>query len=123
MTSNDNRQYLTVEMFNSATGNIDKRLDIIDSRFVSLDKTLTIIGYELRYNARDTEHLQTSVYWCFALLGIIIAVVGLFAPLLLEFFRESRSNKKHEDMRDIAREVMHEEVSEAVRRFLGGKQA
>lgn len=113
MTSNDNQQFVTVEMFTNATSTTNRHL-------ASIDNTLTEMRYELRYNTRDTEHLQTSVYWGFAILGIIIAIVSITAPLLLEIFRESRSNKKHEDMKEVAREVMHEELSEAVRHFLGG---
>ena len=107
MISPDNQQYVTVEMFSNATSTTNRHL-------ASIDNTLTEMRYELRYNTRDTEHLQTSVYWGFAILGIIIAFVSISAPLLLEIFRESRSNKKHEDMKDVARKVMHEEISEAV---------
>ena len=114
MTSNYNQQYVTVEIFNSATSKIEERFDIIDSRFISLDKTLTSIGYELRYNARDTEHLQTSVYWGFAILGIIITIVGIFAPLLLTMYIDTRKTKNDNDIREVAREVMHEEISLSV---------
>ena len=114
MISNDTQQYVTVELFNSATGNIENRFNIIDSRFISLDKTLTAIGYELRFNSRDTEHLQTSVYWGFAVLGILIAVVGIVAPLLLEIYRDSRKAKNNNEMKTLAREVMREEIHSSV---------
>ena len=114
MISNDTQQYVTVELFNSATGNIENRFNIIDSRFISLDKTLTAIGYELRFNSRDTEHLQTSVYWGFAILGILIAVVGIVAPLLLEIYRDSRKAKNNNEMKTLAREVMREEIHSSV---------
>ena len=115
MTSNDAHQYVTVEMFNSATNITVMRFDMIDQNLNSSDRTLTSIGYELRFNARDNEHLQTSVYWGFAILGIVIAVVGVFAPLLLELFRDTRKAKKNDNMKEIAREVMREEIREAVR--------
>lgn len=115
MTSNDAHQYVTVEMFNSATNRTEMRFDMIDQKLNSIDRTLTSIGYELRFNARDNEHLQTSVYWGFAILGIVIAVVGVFAPLLLELFRDTRKAKKNDNMKEIAREVMREEIREAVR--------
>ena len=115
MTSNDAHQYVTVEMFNSATNRTEMRFDMIDQKLNSIDRTLTSRGYELRFNARDNEHLQTSVYWGFAILGIVIAVVGVFAPLLLELFRDTRKAKKNDNMKEIAREVMREEIREAVR--------
>ena len=65
---------------------------------------------------RDTERLQTSVYWGFAILGIIIAFVSITAPLLPEIFRESRNNKKHEDMKDAE---LSEAVAKAVNKALG----
>ena len=115
MTSNDNKQYVTVEIFNSANNRTEKRFDIIDHRFISLDRTLTSISYELRLNARDNEHLQTSVYWGFAILGNLIAVVGIIAPLLLEIYRDAKKAKANNDMEEIARKVMREEIREAVR--------
>ena len=117
MTSNDNRQFVTVEMFNSAHDIIQKRFDIIDGKFISLDKTLTVIGYELRFNARDNEHVQTSVYWGFAILGVLIAFFGMLAtlaPLLREIYKDSRQAKNSDNFKKIAREVMHEEISDAV---------
>ena len=114
MTSADNQQYLTVEIFNSANSRTEKRFDIIDSRFISLDRTLTSISYELRLNARDNEHLQTSVYWGFAILGILIAVVGIVAPLLLEIYRDAKKAKNDNDIRTATRQIVHEEISSYV---------
>ena len=117
MTSNDSQQFVTVEMFNSAHDIIQKRFDIIDGKFISLDKTLTVIGYELRFNARDNEHVQTSVYWGFAILGVLIAFFGMLAtlaPLLREIYKDSRQAKNSDNFKKIAREVMHEEISDAV---------
>ena len=117
MISSDNQKFVTVEMFNSAHDTIQKRFDIIDGKFASLDKTLTAVGYELRFNARDNEHLQTSVYWGFAILGVLIAFFGMLAtlaPLLREIYKDNRQTKNSDNFRKIAREVMHEEISEAV---------
>ena len=92
MTSNENG--VTIEALNSRIDGIDKRLITIDRRLDSIDKTLTTIGYELRYNALDTAHLQTSVYWGFAVLAVVVALVGFviaLAPMLRDIYKENRN--------------------------------
>ena len=90
MTSNDNNAIATI---NLRIDNIDKRLNIIDRRLDSIDKTLNVIGYELRYNALDTAHLQTSVYWGFAVIVVVVALVGFvvaLAPMFRDIYRDKR---------------------------------
>ena len=104
MTSQDNARYVTVEMFDGAITDINRRLD-------KIDQTLTELRYEIRYNARDIDHLQTSVYWGFAIMGVVVALAGLMiaiAPIL----KEARQLKQ--EMQEIARSVAGEVMSSAL---------
>ncbi|MBQ9903548.1 MAG: hypothetical protein IJM47_02045 [Synergistaceae bacterium] len=100
MTSQDNTRYVTVEMFNYGVAAINQRLD-------KIDQTMTEMRYEIRYNARDIDHLQTSVYWGFALLGIIIALVQLFK-------REKNEQPKPEITRSDVQSMIDAAISKAL---------
>ncbi len=100
MTSQDNTRYVTVEMFNYGVAAINQRLD-------KIDQTMTEMRYEIRYNARDIDHLQTSVYWGFALLGIIIALVQLFK-------REKNEQPKQEITRSDVQSMIDAAISKAL---------
>ena len=98
MTSSDNSIY--IKTLNARIDGIDKRLITIDRRLDSIDKTLTAVGYELRFSALDTAHLQTSVYWGFAIIAIVIALVGFvfaLAPLLRDIYRDNRNQYPSEE--------------------------
>ena len=84
MTSNDN--YITIEMFNAGIQEIKSELKEIKTE-------LREIKYENQLNKNDTAHLQTTIYWGFALstllIGVVIAVVGFMvtlAPTIREYF-------------------------------------
>ena len=111
MTSQDNTRYVTVEMFNDGMAAVTSRLDAINRRLVKIDQTIAEMRYEIRYNARDIDHLQTSVYWGFAIMGVVVALAGFMiavAPML----REARQLKQ--EMCEIARSVVDEAISRAL---------
>ena len=87
-------------MFNYGVAAINQRLD-------KIDQTMTEMRYEIRYNARDIDHLQTSVYWGFALLGIIIALVQLFK-------REKNEQPKQEITRSDVQSMIDAAISKAL---------
>ena len=98
MASTDN--IVTLETFNSRMDTIEIRLNNIEKHGISIDNTLTLIGYELRLNSRDTEHLQTSIYWGFAVIAIVVALVGFvvaLAPMLRDLLHEKRTPSISED--------------------------
>ncbi len=117
MTSNDKQQFVTVDIFNDAINKINVRFD-------NIDKTMNEIHYELRYNARDTEHLQTSVYWGFAIIAAVIALVGFvitLAPMFRDMYRDAKQARSQDNIRKLVREVMQDEIDAAVQRALKTK--
>lgn len=63
---------------------------------------------EIRINQHDIAHVQTSVYWGFAIIGVIIAFVSLYP------FKHEKAEKNEElspnNIRDI-RALIREEFS------------
>ena len=87
MTSQDNQQFLTVDMFNAKmdafTATVERKLET----------STTELKNEIRLNASDIAHLQTSVYWGFAIVAIVIALVGLVATLAPAFMSLAKNLK------------------------------
>ncbi|MBQ7168671.1 MAG: hypothetical protein IJR63_02055 [Synergistaceae bacterium] len=110
MTSQDNAQYVTIEMFNDGMSRIERRFDVIERRLDKVEQTMTEMRYEIRYNARDIDHLQTSVYWGFALLGIIVALAPSF-----------RREKTEKPQPEVTRSDVQSMIDAAISRALGAK--
>ena len=112
MTSSDKQEYVTVEMFNggiqeikSEIATLNKRIDGIQTE---IKDTRNELLTEIRLNQNDVAHLQTSVYWGFAIIGVIIAFVSLYP-----FGREKPETSEDlspRNIRDI-RALIHEEFS------------
>lgn len=130
MTSNDNVQYVTVEAFNAATektnqhlASIDKKLAEIDISLTKLDRTMTEIRYEMGYFKYDTDHLQTSIYWGFAIIAIVIAIVGLVIARAPTNKQEKQDTSlTRSEIQEIVRSEMQITVDEAVARALSAKK-
>ena len=101
MTSNDN--FVTVEIFNA-------RMDVIEKRF---DKLENLITTEIRVNEVSHTYLQHSIYWGFAIMGVVIALVGLIVAIIalnLSRRKEQTESKPEWSERDL-RALMREEIS------------
>ena len=72
MTSKDETIYIKEETFNLKMNSLEKRFDKLEN----------LIETEIRLNNQAHEHLQTSIYWGFAIatltIGVVIAIVGFF---------------------------------------------
>ena len=100
MTSNDN--FVTIEIFNA-------RMDIIEKR---LDKLENLITTEIRVNEVSHAYLQHSIYWGFAIMGVVIALVGLIVAIIaLNPSRKEKTESKPEWSERDLRAVMREEIS------------
>ena len=78
---------LRLENIEAQFGDVKTRIGDISKRLDGVDNTLTAIGYELKYHSVDTVHLQTSVYWGFAVIAVVVAFVGFvitLAPMFCE---------------------------------------
>ena len=132
MISNDNQQYITVELFNSKMeaftaqirlGNeqlrneLNAKIDGVQSNlrsemqsgFSALQTQIQAVDANVQVNVAKIEMLQHTFYWGFAILAFIAA----FVPLL----RRERKEEKpitHDNVREIVRETMAGTIQEAV---------
>ena len=95
---------------------VDSRLDEMNTRIGSVESRLSEIGYEVRMQSRDTNHLQTSVYWGFAIMAVVIALVGFvitLAPMFREMYRDARQAKRESAL---TRTEVEEMIANAISR-------
>ena len=108
MTSSDNQQYVTVEVFNARMDRIEEKIIRLEQMMESNTAELKELKTEIRINTRDIEHVQTSVYWGFAVIAFVIALIGCVigaAPMLREIYRESKKSSEHErEIQDLREE-------------------
>ncbi len=77
MTSNDN--IITVEIFNNRIQEIKTEIQGIRQE---IKDTKNELLSEIRINQNDTAHLQTTIYYGFSILGLIIGLVGLIVAII-----------------------------------------
>lgn len=127
MTSNDNKQFVTVEIFNSAMNKIDKHFDIIDGKFeVVRAEILAVKELALVNSAKIDAYKDTTNTW-FTVLAVIIAFVGFIvalAPTFREMFKEARLERKNkqltrEDVQNMINASVSQAVNDAVAKALG----
>lgn len=122
MTSNDNQQYITVEIFRSELGEFKTEMR---SGFSETHKeikelraeTQTVRDNTLVNSAKIDAYRDFTGIW-FTVLTVVIGLVGLIAPLLRDIHKDAKQSRKLDDMRETAREVMREEIRETVQEFL-----
>ena len=126
MTSNDNQQYITVELYNAGNDRLERRiiqlgkkLDASSSETKSEFQTMRAEIQAVRENtiangAKIDAYRDFTGIW-FTVIAVIVAFVGLAAPLLRDLYKDARQNRKNNEMEKVARKVMREEIREAVR--------
>ena len=126
MTSNDNQQYITVELYNAGNDKLERRiiqlgekLDVASRENKSEFQTVRAEIQAVRENtiangAKIDAYRDFTGIW-FTVIAVVIALVGLFAPLLRDIYKDAKQSKRIDDIREIARDVMREEIREAVR--------
>ena len=88
MTSQDNQQqYLTVDMFNAKIDAFMATIQLENEKLRSqLHSEVKAVETKVTINSAQISDLQHSVYWGFAILGIIIT--------LAIFFKSEKTEKK-----------------------------
>ena len=111
--SEDRLPYVTAEMFQEANVAAEKRFDAIETSLTEIKSTLSEMRYELRQHEHDMNHMQTTVYWGFAIMALVIAFIGCvitLAPMLRDMY--------HDRKREKAVKVTRSEIEEIVRSIL-----
>lgn len=124
MTSNDNQQYLTVELFNSKMDTLMAQISLENEKLHSEFKTeIQGVRSELKAEIQDVrsialvnsakiEMLQHTFYWGFAIMTLIIAIVAILVPYLLIIRKEKRQEQTqqqyttHHDVQDMIAQAL-----------------
>ena len=80
MTSNDNPQYITVELFNSKMETFITQIRLDNERLCNelnskIDSIQANLHTEIQVNSAKIEMLQHTFHWGFAILALIVAFV------------------------------------------------
>ena len=114
MASNDH--YVTIEIFNQGIQEIKTEVKQINNELhQEIKDTKNELLTEIRINEVGTSHLQTSIYWGFAIMGIVIALVGLIVAIIAlnpSQRKEQTESKPEWSERDL-RALIREEISMA----------
>ena len=122
MTSNDQQQYLTVEMFNSKMETFMTQIRLENEKLRSELRSEFQAGFatlqtQSQVNSAKIEMLQHTFYWGFGIMTAVIALITFFVP----FFRRERKEKKQEQQ-IITEEKVQSMISQALSDFrMAGK--
>ena len=122
MTSNDNQQYITVELYNAGNDRLEKRIVQLgekqDSSFQALKTEVQTIRESTLINGAKIDAYKDFTAIWFTVIAVIIALVGLFAPLIRDIYKDAKLNKTMDKMKEVAREVMREEIRDTIHEFM-----
>lgn len=112
MTSQDNQQYITVELFNSKMETLITQIQLGNERLRNefnskindvkselhdiksdLHNEIQAVNANVMINSAKIEMLAHYMYWGFAAMTIVITAVAIFVP----YFLMTRKDKKHDD--------------------------
>ena len=111
MTSND---LIIIEAINGLQFEMNQKFEIVNKRIDNLQTEIKDMRNELlteiRLNQNDTAHLQTSVYWGFAIMGVVIGLVSFIVAIiaLLPYLRKEKSEAKAEQKKFTTEERVQE---------------
>ena len=129
MTSNDNQQYITVELFNSKMetlitqiqlGNEKLRNELnskIDDAKLELRTEIQAVDANVKVNSAKIEMLGHSMYWGFAIMTLVLTVIAIFVP----YFLSARKDKKtanslsEEKVQKMIAEALHNMSANSIR--------
>ena len=113
MTSNDNQQYITVELFNSKMDTLLTQIRFENEKLRSELKTeiqavrselhneiqtgLSSLNTQIQVNSAQIAELHHFMYWGFALLTIVTAIIPLFRRERKEQTKEHTQSTLTED--------------------------
>ena len=107
MTSNDNQQYITVELFNSKMETFITQIRLDNEQLRNeLRAEIQSVAAQVQVNSAKIEMLQHTFYWGFAILAFIAAIV----PLI----KHERKEKEQPITRESILEIVNEAIAKAI---------
>ena len=102
MTSNDNQQYITVEIYNAGNDRLERQIIKLsekqDASFKELKSEIqTVRETSLINGAKIDAYRDFTGIW-FTVITVIIGIVGLVAPLLRDMYKDSRKTMEQDNL-------------------------
>lgn len=143
MTSNDQQQYLTVDMFNSKMETFMAQISLENEKLRSelkaeiqglrselkadiqgvrseiqglrseLKGEIQAVQSEVRVNSARLDMLEHTFYWGFAIMTVVIAIVAVFVP----YFLSVRKEKQQETQTVLTEDRVQDMISQALADF------
>ena len=109
MTSNDNQQYITVEIYNAGNDKLERRIIQLGEKLEAFSREVKsefqTVRAEIQTAKENTivngakidAYRDFTGIW-FTVITVIIGIVGLVAPLLRDIYKDSRRAKEQENL-------------------------
>lgn len=132
MTSNDNQQYLTVEMFNSKMDTFMTQIRLENEKLRSelkaeiqnvrsdLHSEIQDLHSMILVNSAKIDMLQHTFYWGFAIMTLIITFVAVFIPY---FMRERKEKTQEQPQPSLSEDRVKELIAQALNTLQSGGKA
>ena len=109
MTSNDNQQYITVEIYNAGNDKLERRIiqlgekleafsREVKSEFQTVRAEIQAVRENTIANGAKIDAYRDFTGIWFTVIAVIVAFVGLAAPLLRDLYKDSRKAKEQEHL-------------------------
>ena len=129
MTSNDNRQFVTVEMFNSGINRLETQILRLSEQQEQTRKeihseTSAVRDIALVNSAKIDAYKDFTSLW-FAGIAILVALIGFIgtlAPMFRDMYKESKQERKDKSTqlsREDVQTMIDKTVEHAVAKALG----
>ena len=132
MTSQDNQQYITVELFNSKMetlitqiqlGNerlrneFNSKVDDVKSEIRNvkseIHNEIQAVDANVKVNSAKIEMLGHSMYWGFAVMTIIITLIAFFVPYFL-MYRKDKKQEAKDNSHSLSEDKVREMIAQAL---------
>lgn len=113
MTSQDNQQYLTADMFNAK---MDAFIRDNEKFRQEIHSEIRVLQDDVRTLKSDTSHIQTSIYWGFALMTMFIALASFLmtlAPSFLELIKNKNQSREIYPTIEQVQEIVDKAIARA----------
>ena len=126
MTSNDQQQYLTVDMFNSRMDTLMAQIRLENEKLRSELRTEFQAGFatlqtQTQVNSAKIEMLQHTFYWGFAIMTVVIAIIAVIVPYFLIHRKEKQQEQTQTQF--TTRNEVQDIVAQALSKFHSGGKA
>ena len=123
MTSTDN--VVTIEMFNGRMDKIEARFDALEKSNAGLQTAVQVLSTRMDGMNDRISDIQNYVSWSFALTAVFVAIIGIIVSVVVAFAPSiwaARTRPRKTSLgRDEVREIVSQEITEALNNYFGGK--